>query len=60
MLLHKIGSKQPYKSLCQVTEWAFPWYSNLKRIRTAAQLAADDPHHDSCRRHPDSCLVRNG
>jgi hypothetical protein len=35
-------------------------YSNLKRIRTPTQLAADDPRRDSCRRRPDSCPVRNG
>jgi hypothetical protein len=55
MLLHKIRSKQPCKSLCQVTEWAFPWYSNLKRIRSSAQLTADDLHRDSCCRRLDSC-----
>jgi hypothetical protein len=55
MLLHKIGSKQPCKSLCQVTKWAFPWYSNLKRIKSSAQLTADDLRRDSCRRRLDSC-----
>jgi hypothetical protein len=43
MLLHEIGSKSPCKSLCQLSEPSSPWYSTLNRIRSIAQLAADEP-----------------
>jgi hypothetical protein len=43
MLLHEIGSKSPCKSLCQLSEPSSPWYSTLNRIRSTAQLDADEP-----------------